>query len=99
MILRAYAKKISWIQAAEILGYSPRHLRRLRQKYEQFGFHALFDGRSGRASPRRLPIAVVEEVLRLYREEYFDFNVRHFHEHLVEKHSIAVSYTSTKCLL
>jgi len=99
VILRAYAKKISWIQAAEILGYSPRHLRRLRQKYEQFGFHALFDGRSGRASPRRLPIAVVEEVLRLYREEYFDFNVRHFHEHLVEKHSIAVSYTSTKCLL
>lgn len=99
VILRAYAKKISWIQAAEILGYSPRHLRRLRQKYEQFGFHALFDGRVGRASPRRLPIAVVEEVLRLYREEYFDFNVRHFHEKLVEKHSIEVSYTWTKCLL
>lgn len=99
VILRAYAKKISWIQAAEILGYSPRHVRRLKQKYEREGFHALFDGRIGRASPRRVPITVVEEVLTLYREEYFDFNVRHFHEKLVEKHSIAVSYTWTKCLL
>jgi hypothetical protein len=87
------------IQAAEILGCSARHLRRIKQKYETVGFHALFDGRIGKASPRRVPIAVVEEVLRLYREEYFDFNVRHFHEKLAEKHSIAVSYTWTKCLL
>ncbi len=99
MILRVYAKKLTWIQAAEILGYSPRHLRRLKQKYEEFGFHALFDGRIGKASPRRISIATVEEVLRLYRDEYFDFNVRHFHEKLTEKHLIAVSYSWTKCLL
>lgn len=99
VILRAYAKKISWIQAAEILGISGRHLRRIKQAYEKCGFHALFDGRVGKASPRRAPIAVVEEVLRLYRDEYFDFNVRHFHEKLVERHRIEVSYTWTKCLL
>jgi len=99
VILRVYAGKLTWIQAAEILDYSPRHLRRLKQKYEEFGFHALFDGRIGRASPRRIPIAVVEEVLRLYKQEYFDFNVLHFHEKLVEVHQIAVSYTWTKCLL
>ncbi len=67
MILRVYAKKLTWIQAAEILGYSPRHLRRLKQKYEEFGFHALFDGRIGKASPRRISIATVEEVLRLLK--------------------------------
>ena len=99
VILRAYAKKISWIDAAEILGISARHLRRIRQAYEERGFHALFDGRIGKASPRRAPIAVVEEVLRLYRDEYFDFNVSHFHEKLVEVHRIEVSYTWTKCLL
>ncbi len=99
VILRAYAKKLSWIQAAEILGYSPRHIRRIKQRYETDGFHALFDGRIGKASPRRVPITIVEEVLRLYREEYFDFNVSHFHEKLVEKHRIEVSYTWTKCLL
>lgn len=99
VILRVYAKKLTWIQAAEILDYSPRHLRRLKQKYEEFGFHALFEGRIGRASPRRIAVSVVQEVLRLYRDEYFDFNVSHFHEKLVEIHQIKVSYTWTKCLL
>jgi len=99
VILRAYAGKLTWIQAAEILGCSPRHIRRIKQRYETDGFHALFDGRIGRASPRRVPIAVVEEVLRLYRDDYFDFNAAHFHEKLIEKHSIEVSYTWTKCLL
>jgi hypothetical protein len=46
-----------------------------------------------------MPVAVVEEVLRLYREEYFDFNVVHFHEKLMEKHGVDVSYTWVKALL
>jgi hypothetical protein len=99
VILRAFAKQISWIQAAEILERSPRQVRRLKSNYEKHGFHALFDGRVGKASPRRAPIEVVEEVFRLYREEYFDFNCKHFHEKLVERHGFQVSYTWTKCLL
>jgi hypothetical protein len=51
VILRPAAGKITWIQAAEILGVTPRHMRRWKEKYEQFGFHALFDGRRGRTSP------------------------------------------------
>lgn len=78
---------------------SCRHLRRVREKYEEWGFDGLHDRRSGRTSPRRMPVAVVEEVLRLYREEYFDFSVAHFHEKLVEKHSLTVSYTWVKGLL
>ena len=99
IILMAYAKKISWIEAAEILGMSCRHLRRVREKYEAEGFSGLHDGRVGRQSVRRMPVAVLEEVLRLYRDEYFDFNVKHFHEKLVEKHLIQVSYTWVKGLL
>jgi len=99
IILRAYAKKISWIEAAEVLGMSCRHLRRVKEKYEEMGFSGLHDGRIGRQSVRRLPVAVLEEVLRLYREEYFDLNVKHFHEKLVENHSIEASYTWVKALL
>ena len=54
IILRAYAKKISWIEAAEILGITDRHLRRIREAYEKFGYDGLFDGRLGKASPRRI---------------------------------------------
>ncbi|MEO6334237.1 MAG: ISNCY family transposase [Pyrinomonadaceae bacterium] len=99
IILRAYAKTISWIEAAEILGYSPRHLRRVREKYKEVGFDGLIDGRLGRVSPRRTPVAIIEEVLGLYREKYFDFNVSHFVEKLHEEHSIKASYTWVKNLL
>ena len=34
-----------------------------------------------------------EEVLRLYREIYFDLNMRHFHEKLRDEHNIGLSYT------
>jgi transposase len=99
ILLRAYSKQISWIEAAEVLGMSCRHLRRVRWAYEKYGFDGLHDNRVGKESPRRMPIAVVEEVLELYREKYFDFNVRHFHEKLVEKHGMELSYTWVKQLL
>jgi transposase len=71
------AKRITWWQAAEILGISDRSMRRWRWRYEQHGYDGLFDRRRGRPSPKRVPVEVVEEVLRLYQERYADFNVRH----------------------
>jgi hypothetical protein len=38
-------------------------------------------------------LKTVEEVLRLYRDKYFDLNMRHFHEKLNEEHEIHLSYT------
>jgi hypothetical protein len=80
VILRGLAKKIRWWQAAEIIGISDRQMRRWRERYEEFGFRGLFDRRRGKPSPKKVPLAVVEKVLGLYREKYFDLNVRHFHE-------------------
>src|SRR5437763_3935169 len=37
-----------------------------------------------------------EDVLRLYQQEYFDFNVRHFHEKLQQEHGIELSYSWVK---
>jgi transposase len=78
---------------------SYRHLQRVREAYERAGFDGLHDRRVGKESPRRIPVAVVEEVLMLYREKYFDFNVSHFREKLREEHSIDLSYTWVKTLL
>jgi hypothetical protein len=41
----------------------------------------------------------VEAVLQLYQEQYYDFNVRHFHEKLVAEHDIQLSYTWVKLAL
>ena len=43
-----------------------------------------------------MPKAQAEEVLSLYRDKYFDLNVRHFHEKLGEEHQIGLSYTWVK---
>jgi transposase len=99
VILRAMAKRITWWQAAEIIGISDRQMRRWHRRYEKFGYDGVWDRRRGRPSPRRLPLAEVERVLALYRENYFDFNGRHFHEKLRDEHGIALSYTWVKLAL
>jgi len=96
VIMRAMAKKITWAQAGEIIGLCERQMRRWKERYEEFGYDGLFDRRKGKPSPKRVAMATVEEVLRLYREKYADFNVRHFQEKLREQHSIRLSYTWVK---
>jgi transposase len=96
VMLQAMAKKITWWQAAEILGISDRHMRRWRERYEEEGYNGLLDRRRGQPSRRRVALATVEKVLALYREKYFDLNVQHFHEKLEAEHGIELSYTWVK---
>lgn len=96
VILRALARKLTWYQAAEIIGISDRQMRRWRERYEEHGYDGLMDRRRGAPSGKRVPLAQVEQVLGLYRERYFDLNVRHFHEKLGEEHQIGLSYTWVK---
>ena len=96
VLLRAMGKRITWWQAAEIIGISDRQMRRWRERYEQHGYDGLYDRRRGQPSPRRVPLATVEKVLELYREQYFDLNVRHFQEKLGQEHGIELSYTWVK---
>jgi transposase len=93
VILKAIAKKITWIDAAEIAGVTDRTMRRIKQRYEQFGYTGLFDQRRGHRSIHRVPLETVEKVLALYQEQYFDLNVRHFVEKLREEHGMELSYT------
>jgi transposase len=99
VILRALAKRITWWQAAEILGISARQMRRWKRRYEEYGYDGLYDRRRQRPSPRRVAVETVEKILSLYREQYFDFNGRHFHEKLKEAHGIKLSYSWVKAAL
>ena len=96
VMLRAMAKRITWYQGAEILGISCRQMQRWKTRFEHEGYEGLFDRRRGIPSPKRVPLETVETVLRLYQEQYFDFNVQHFHEKLQEEHNIQLSYTWVK---
>ena len=99
VILRAISKQMRWFEAAKILGLSGRQLRRLYYRYRTYGYDGLYDRRKGQPSPRRVPLAVAERIFALYREKYFDFSVRHFHEKLWSEHGILVSYSWVKLAL
>src|SRR4051812_1969101 len=96
VILKAMAKKITWIAAAEIIGVSDRTMRRMKDRYEEFGYDGLFDQRRGKRSVHRVPVKTAERVLALFREKYFDFSVLHFHEKLRKEHGIELSYSWVK---
>ena len=90
---------LSCLEAAEVLGMSERHFRRLRDRYEAEGAEGLIDRRRGRASGRRAPVDQIEWLLEQYRTRYWDFTTKHFHEHLVCDHGFAYGYTWTKLQL
>src|SRR5438067_9518524 len=96
VILKAMAKKLTWIEAAEIAGMSVRNMQRKRQAYQEYGYTGLFDQRRGKRSIHRIPMEIAEKVLALYQDRYVDLNVRHFHEKLTEEHGISISYSWVK---
>jgi transposase len=68
-------------------------MRRWRERIEKDGYAGLADRRKGKPSAKRIPLATVEKMLGLYKETYYDLNMRHFHEKLRDKHDIQLSYT------
>ena len=93
------ARRLSALEAAELLGMSERSFRRYRQRYEEEGPDGLFDRRLGKASARRVPADRVEWVLDEYRTRYRGWTVKHFHDRLRDRHGFAWSYTWTKTTL
>src|SRR3954452_2585443 len=99
VILKAMSGKLKWWEAAEIIGVTDRTMRRWRERYQEHGYSGLLDYRKRSPSPKRVPVEQLEQVLQLYREKYFDFNVQHFQEKLREDHGITHSYTWVKTAL
>lgn len=86
-------------EAGELLGLSGRHFRRQCVRYAAEGAEGLRDRRLGKASPRRAAESELARMRRLYREEYADFTVKHFHEEIRKQHGYQLSYTVTRLAL
>lgn len=88
--------ELNQIEAAEMLGVSERTFRRWRDRLREEGSAGLVDRRIGRRSPRRAAEDEILRMLGLYRDQYADFTVKHFHEQLVKRHHYKLSYTVTR---
>lgn len=91
IIMKAINKKITWIQASTILGITARHMRRLKWRYEKYGYGGLRDNRAKTPRRKRIPVKTISELCRLKKEVYPDFSVKHFHEYATDKHGLGIS--------
>jgi transposase len=96
VIMKALTGELHWYRAADILGFSPRTLRRWRERYESHGYDGLLDLRRRTPSPKRVPVDEVTRVVTLYRTRYRGFNGRHFHQIARREHGVTLSYTFVK---
>lgn len=85
--------------AAQLLGLSLRHLRRLLACMRQRGLAALAHGNRGRPSPRRLSETVRTRILTLARTTYADVNDHHLTELLAAREGLRVSRRTVQRLL
>jgi hypothetical protein len=66
VFMQAMAKKITWMQAAEIMGVTDRTMRRWKRRHEKHGY--VLDQRWGRPSDKKVAVETIEKVLGLYRD-------------------------------
>jgi hypothetical protein len=86
VIMQATRGKMSWWQAAEVLGISPRTLRRWRVGYQKYGVRGLHDRRRIDRAPNGVPEAEIKRWLQLYERRDRGDNVRHFHAVMKRAH-------------
>lgn len=83
--------------AAEAMGVSYRHAKRLKKKAED-GIFGLVHGNRGREPANRTAADLREKVLELSDQKYSGLNDRHFTEMLIEREGINVGRETVRLL-
>ncbi|HEV3330155.1 MAG TPA: hypothetical protein VG096_04180 [Bryobacteraceae bacterium] len=96
VILKAIAKKITWLDAAEIAGINTRTMIRLRQRYEEFGYDGIYEQRRRKRYIHRVPLGTAERVMALYQEKYAGVSTWRYCQKLSAEQGIRVSYSWLK---
>jgi len=96
---RIQEKRLAQREAAQILGLSVRHVKRLYRAYRQQGAPGLVSKRRGKPSNNRLDPQVEQQAIDLIHERYRDFGPTLAHEKLVERHGLKISDESVRKLM
>ena len=88
------ATKLNCCGAAEMLGLSERHFRRLR---DADGAEGIIDGRRGRASGRRAPVDEIAWVIEEFRTRCFGVTAQHFHAAILRRPMSGGSAVKRSC--
>ena len=93
------AEQIVLDQAAELMGVSTRHARRITTAYREEGAAALAYGHRGRRPVNATPEAVIADVVRLAGTRYQGANHTYLSELLSEREGIDIGRTTLRRIL
>src|SRR4030042_5042410 len=100
MVLNQVEKgKMVGKEAAEVLGLSLRHVRRILAAYRKEGAAALAHGNRGRKPHNALDDELKKRVLELAQSIYAGCNTQHFAELLADREGLAVSRSAVRLIL
>ncbi|MEW6213977.1 MAG: ISNCY family transposase, partial [Nitrospirota bacterium] len=92
-------KKLTAIEASELLSLSYRHTIRLKDKVKTEGFEGLLRRTPLHPPNKKITDEVVDEILGLRRQTYYDFNIAHFKDKLEENHHVRLCYETLRQIL
>lgn len=91
VITKVTQNKLSRWQAQKVLGVSEWTIRRYLRAFEKKDILFVKHGNWGKSPVNKTPQELKDRVERLVRERYFDFNITHLQEKLVEVEGIRLS--------
>ncbi len=74
------------------LGITVRHVNRLIKKYKEIGKSAFVHGNRSRKPVNKIDSTISNQIIQLYSQKYYDFNIKHFNEFLERDENIKISY-------
>ena len=92
-------KKLRGTEAAQLLNLTTVHISRLKERLLNEGFEGLLRRVACAPPDNKIPNSVINKIMRLRKELYYDFNVMHLKEKLEEIHKLTYSYESIRQIL
>jgi hypothetical protein len=86
-------------RAAIRLGCTERYVNKLIIKYKNEGKAGFIHKNSGRQPKATISKETKDKILKLYEDEYYDYNWTHFTEKLNEDENIKITYTPLRHIL
>lgn len=99
VLKRLEEKRMRQKEAAEILGVSTRHVRRLLRSYRKHKEKGLISKRRGKPSNNRMRPEVKRQAIDLLHSRYHDFGPTLAHEKLTEVHELTLSVESVRQIM
>jgi len=91
IIHQAIEQKITQTEAAILIDLSDRQIRRMIKRIRKEGDEGICHRSRGKTSNHRIPKKIKDKTVKLFREQYKDFNLVHATEKLFEIHGITIN--------